>query len=168
MWLLNQPEVHTVSFGAAGPEQLERNLLAADYSATGDARREFERVATRVEQVYRDRLGDTFCTTCSACLPCPEDINIPGLLNWRNLAEGFGMTSYARDRYSRLGENDAWVPGVKGDHCTKCGDCLPRCPENLAIPELLWDTHQRLETGTIRPAMWQHEGDLVERRLTQD
>ena len=77
------------------------------------------------------------------------------------------MEAYARGRYSRVGENDAWVPGVKGTQCTKCGDCLPRCPERLQIPELLWDAHQRLETGEVKPPMWQHEGDLVERSLEQ-
>ena len=120
-----------------------------------------------MERAYRERLGDTYCTTCSECLPCPEDINIPGLLNWRNLAAGSEMTEYARGRYSRVGENDAWVPGVKGDQCTKCGDCLPRCPEHLQIPELLWDAHQRLETGDVRPPRVHHDGDLIERRLDQ-
>ena len=160
--------MHTVSFGPAGPGHLDRNLAAADYDGTGPERDHFDRIAGRVEATLRERLGDTFCTTCSDCLPCPEDINIPGLLNWRNLAAGLGMEEFARGRYSRVGERDAWVPGVKGDQCTKCGDCLPRCPERLDIPELLWDAHQRLETGEIRPPMWQHEGDLLKTRLRQD
>ena len=167
MWLLTQPEVSTVSCGPAKPEELDRNLLAADYDGTGPQRALFDRVLARVEQTYRDKLGDTFCTVCNACLPCPEEINIPGLLNWRNVAVGFNMLDYARGRYSRVGQGGAWVPGVKGDQCTKCGDCLPRCPEKLPIPELLWDAHQLLETGEVRKPRWQHEGDLLERDLKQ-
>ncbi len=47
--------------------------------------------------------------------------------------------------------------------CTKCGDCLPRCPESLNIPELLWQTHQ--ETGEISGPAWDHEGDLLKKDL---
>jgi uncharacterized protein len=167
MWLLQQPEVHTVSFGPAGPEHLARNLLAADYDGTGEARSRFDAVVARVDAAYRMRLQGTYCTVCHACLPCPEDINIPGLLTWRNAAVAFDMTEYAKGRYSRVGQGGAWVPGVKGNQCTRCGDCLPRCPEHLDIPTLLWDAHQRLETGEVRPPLWMHEGDLLQRDLKQ-
>lgn len=167
MWLLNDPRVHTISFGPANAAQVDLNLLAADYDGTGPARAVFDAALARVEGHYREQMHGTFCTVCHACLPCPENINIPGLLNWRNMAVGYGMEDYARDRYSKVGQGGAWVPGVKGDLCTKCGECLPRCPENLAIPELLWDTHRRLETGDVTRPLWQHEGDLLERDITQ-
>ncbi|MDA1191078.1 MAG: aldo/keto reductase [Candidatus Poribacteria bacterium] len=167
MWLLNQPEVGTLSSGPANPAQIDRNLLVADYDGTGPQREAFDRVMANVERTYRAELGDTLCTVCNECLPCPENINIPGLLNWRNVAVGFNMIDYAQGRYKRVGGGGAWVPGVKGDQCTKCGDCLPRCPEELHIPELLWDAHQRLETGEITPPRWQHEGDLLDTDLKQ-
>jgi predicted aldo/keto reductase-like oxidoreductase len=37
-----------------------------------------------------------------------------------------------------------WFPGNFASKCTECGDCLPRCPEKLEIPKLLFDTHKRL------------------------
>ena len=167
MWLLSQPEVHTLSCGPKTPEEVDGNLEAADYDATGEDRRVFESVLANVERAYRTALGDTFCTVCNECLPCPEEINIPGLLNWYNMTVAFDAEEYTKDRYSRVGQGGAWVLGIKGDLCTKCGDCLPRCPEHLEIPELLWDAHQRLETGEIRRPRWQHEGDLLETRLKQ-
>ncbi len=168
MWLLNDPRVHTLSFGPASPEEVEANLVAADYDPDGPERATFNEVLGNVEAAYRGTLDDTYCTICNECLPCPENINIPGLLNWRNMAVGFDMMDYAQGRYSRVGGGGgAWVPGVKGDQCTKCGDCLPRCPEKLDIPELLWDAHQRLETGEVTAPRWQHEGDLQEGELKQ-
>lgn len=167
MWLLNQAEVHTLSCGPGKPEDLDLHLLAAEYDGTGPEREFFDHVFEKVEGKYREELGATFCTTCNECLPCPEQINIPGLLNLRNMAVGFGMDQYAKGRYEKVGQGGAWVPGHKGSLCTKCGDCLPRCPESLEIPALLWDTHQRLETGNVGTPMWEHDGDLLDADLKQ-
>ena len=167
MWLLNQAAVHTLSCGPREPSDLDANLATADYDSTGTQREMFDQALLRVEARYRYALGDTLCTVCNACLPCPEEINIPGLLNLRNISRAFNMMDYTRDRYSRVGDGGAWVLGVKGDQCTRCGDCLPRCPEHLSIPDLLWDGHQLMDTGVIRPPRWQHDGDLLEASLKQ-
>lgn len=167
LWLLNQPEVHTLSCGPKQPSDLDRNLAAADYDGTGPLRETFDRAFAQVEAHYHEALGNSYCNVCNACLPCPEEINIPGLLNLRNISRAFDMLGYTKERYSRVGAGGAWVLGVKGDQCTKCGDCLPRCPVNLPIPELLWDGHVLMDTGEIRPPRWQHEGDLLETSLKQ-
>jgi hypothetical protein len=165
MWLLNNPNVHTLSFGPANPDQIEDNLLAQDYDATGEQRQIFDRVLERIEDGYRSKLGKEVCTVCNECLPCPENINIPGLLNWRQMNKAFGMADFTKERYARVGGGGAWILGVKGDKCTGCGDCPPRCPESLNIPELLWQTHRELESGEISGPAWDHEGDLLEEDL---
>jgi hypothetical protein len=165
MWLLNQPDVHTLSFGPATPDEIDANLVAQDYDGTGDQRELFDRVLDQVENAYRSRLGDDFCTVCNQCLPCPENINIPGVLNWWQMHKAFDMTDYAQGRYEKVGSGGAWILGVKGDRCTKCGDCNPRCPEHLDIPQLLWRAHQELETGLVSGPAWEHEGDLLKKDL---
>tara|TARA_B100000315_G_scaffold102635_2_gene94181 strand:+ start:96 stop:407 length:312 start_codon:yes stop_codon:yes gene_type:complete len=77
-------------------------------------------------------------------MPCPENINIPEILCFRNLLEGYDMIDYGRFRYNMLEGQGHWFPGTFSFHCTECGDCLPRCPENLNIPKLLFETHDKL------------------------
>ena len=84
------------------------------------------------------------CTLCNECLPCPEEINIPEVLRFRNLLQAYDMEDYGKFRYNMFEGEGHWFPGNFASRCTECGDCLPRCPERLEIPKLLFDTHHRL------------------------
>ena len=103
-----------------------------------------QRVIAALEQRRRQRLGASYCGQCRACLPCPNQVPIPALLRLRNLAVGHGMESHAKERYAMVGQAGHWFETVNAAACQHCGDCLPRCPLGLPIPELLADTHQRL------------------------
>ncbi len=94
------------------------------------------------------------CRQCYQCLPCPEAINIPEVLRLRNLAIAYNMTEFGQYRYQMFENAGHWFPGKKGNRCTECGDCLPRCPEQLEIPKLLKDSHQRLN-GSPRRRLWE-------------
>lgn len=147
-WLLSDPRVHTLSLGAALPEELDQHMVVAD---AGGPLSEAERSAlVRWEQTRREVLGRDFCTQCQDCLPCPRFIDIPEILRLRNAAVAFEMTDYGSFRYNLFNGSDDWFHGHPGDHCTECGDCLPRCPEHLEIPRLLFDAHDTLKTGTAR------------------
>ncbi len=152
-WLLAQPAVHTLSIGSARPEDIDAHLAVADRS--GPLTDEEREVFKRLESVWRDGpLGKDYCSQCYECLPCPEKINIPEALRLRNLAVAMGMEGYAKYRYKMFGAADHWYQGAPGDACTRCGDCLPRCPEKLDIPRLLLDLHARAG-GEKGKRMWE-------------
>ena len=100
-----------------------------------------------IRETLRAAVGEDFCTLCGECLPCPANINIPELLRLNNLLRGYDLVDWGKDRYKLMGNAGNWYPGVKVDHCTKCGDCEPRCPEKLEITRMLDALHEELFEG---------------------
>jgi uncharacterized protein len=150
-WLLSNPAVTTLSAGPANPAEFAPLLPLVDQTQPLTA--EELTALDRLEAHQATQLGADQCSQCYQCLPCPEAIHIPAVLRLRNLALAFEMTAFGEYRYRMFENAGHWFPGRQGNRCTDCGDCLPRCPENLDIPTLLRDTHDRLK-GPNRRRLW--------------
>ena len=137
---LSHPEITTLSMGMHEPEHFSQNLAILNGGNYSNS--ELSKVKAEMDAPLAKISG--LCTLCNQCLPCPENINIPEILRFRNLVEAYGMKDYGRFRYNMFEGQGHWFPGTFSFHCTECGDCLPRCPENLKIPTLLMETHKKL------------------------
>ena len=137
---LSHPEITTLSMGIHEPKHFPQNLAILNRGNYSNS--ELSKVKAEMDAPLTKVSG--LCTLCHECLPCPENINIPEVLRFRNLTEGYDMLNYGRFRYNMFEGQGHWFPGTFAFHCTECGDCLPRCPENLNIPTLLMETHKKL------------------------
>ncbi len=143
---LSHPEVTTLTLGMHSAEHFESNLrmLSGDNYFSEVDQKTKERMDLPLQQL------SSRCTYCTECLSCPENINIPEVLRFRNMLVAYNMRDFGKYRYNMLERQGHWFPGEFASQCTHCGDCLPRCPENLDIPRLLKETHHRL----FDPKVW--------------
>lgn len=115
-FLLSDRRITTLSLGPANPSQLAAPLKVADQdqplsSAESEA-------LQRLEMQKSMALGTDHCHQCYACLPCPENIQIPEILRLRNLAMAYEMTDFSQYRYQMLENAGHWFAGVKGNRCS--------------------------------------------------
>lgn len=74
----------------------------------------------------RARLGRRFCQWCRYCMPCPQGVDIPPLMNARCI------DNYGESFISWVAEA---VESAKS--CIQCGECEEKCPYNLPIREMI-------------------------------
>ena len=80
-------------------------------------------------QGIRAEVGTRFCRRCQYCVPCPEGVQIPSVLNVRSFWKRF-----SRERFLSGGIAGA-VDSAR--NCIECGECEEKCPYHLPIIEML-------------------------------
>jgi predicted aldo/keto reductase-like oxidoreductase len=142
-FLWDKPEISVVLSGMGSIEMVKENCASADNSGINSLSAEDEKVIEKLAEVYRKTIVIP-CTACGYCMPCPEGVNIPqnfACLNNVSLETSRIRRLMARRAYRNLQGSKRKVdlnnPNGNASVCTKCGICVEKCPQNIAIPEEL-------------------------------
>ena len=136
-WVWNHPEVSVVLSGMNKMEQVIENIAAAEHSQPHNLTTDELALIGKVRDTYRS-LGPASCTGCKYCMPCPNGVDIPGVLNFYNEAMIYSDANRPRREYRRT---EMFKEEQRGDKCIKCEICMDKCPQKLPIPELLEKAH---------------------------
>jgi len=128
---LSNERLPLILTGAKSPDEIAQNVSIAESCAPlSDAEQ-------RELRAFGDSLSAGYCYGCEYCLPCPQEIDIPGILQ---LLESQERLSYewpqGRKAYAAFAANV--------EDCADCGDCEERCPQDLPVRERLRQAHDRL------------------------
>ena len=140
-WVASHPNILTTLSGMNQMEHMEENV------------RTFSPLepCTEAENVLLAEIADVMagfptipCTTCSYCMPCPFGVDIPGNFAYYNdavdqkilpLPDKTSADYMARKQQfadgllKALPDKSQWA-----NQCTDCEACLPKCPQQIRIP----------------------------------
>jgi len=131
-FVLANPDVSCACSGMNTMEMLRENVETVNSFQGAD----FAQLETILDEFKS--LGEKFCTMCGYCKECPQGVDIPGNFHLYNLANVYGMTDWAKAQYA------AMEAGKRADTCIECGECEPKCPNDLPIVEQLAEVVRKL------------------------
>jgi len=133
-FVLSNPNVTCAISGMSNMEQVIEN---AEIASRKDMLSAGEKQAIEAALEENKKLMDLYCTGCKYCMPCPQNINIAANLRYMNNHRVWGLTENAKSGYNSLSNPEAPDWGKKAEECTQCGECEPKCPQNIKIVEQL-------------------------------
>ncbi len=135
-WVWNHPEVTVVLSGMNEEAHVDENLAIAAEALPGSLTEPELELVGRVSRKFRE-IMKVGCTGCGYCTPCPMDVDIPGIFQLFNDGHMFGNLAESKFIYAlRMGGLVTGKPGY-ASQCEQCQDCVEKCPQELAIPDLL-------------------------------
>lgn len=157
-WVWNHPEVTVVLSGMNEEAHIDQNLAIAEQARPGSLTGAELALVDRVARTYKELMA-VGCTGCGYCLPCPMGVQIPKCFDIYNKMHMFGNADVAKFRYavSTGGVVGTGEPGF-ASQCVACGNCLEKCPQHIAIPDVLEKVVAELEGADLpgRLAMAKH------------
>ena len=130
-YVANFENVKVILSGMSNLAQIDENLEIANRLTVGNLDAKDLEVVETVRAAYASKV-QVPCTQCGYCVPCPQGVEIPRVFNMYNRAHIFDMHDSVKEQYHTNLEDQA-----KASNCVACGQCEPKCPQNIEIIKML-------------------------------
>ena len=124
-YVMSLPNVGVVLSGMTQMDQAENNV--ATFSEGKNLSEEEQAVLHRALEQFRSQVIVP-CTACHYCDGCPMELDIPEILRLYN--------RYALNK-SPMIHMDMAELAHQPEECIACGACQSKCPQNIAIPDVM-------------------------------
>jgi Predicted oxidoreductases of the aldo/keto reductase family len=140
-WVGSYPNILTTLSGMNRMDHLEENVQT--FSPL--------EICTEAENALLAKIADEIsgvptipCTACEYCMPCPYNVDIPGNFTYYNEAVNSHVlplpepsaADYAERQQKFIEGYRKALPDAEkwARSCQDCEECLPKCPQQIRIP----------------------------------
>lgn len=145
LFCLSHPHVHTLSIGAAKPQDFDEHLKTLEWF--DQIPEILPPIIARLEQEAINILGEDWLKTWHIGLPSceetPGNINIYLIVWLWNLVQAYDMVEYGKMRYNLLGNGGDWFPGQRADKLQEYD--LKPCLSQSLHPDKIYQVLQDCE-----------------------
>jgi len=147
-WLWNQPEVTCVLSGMNDLAMVQDNIGTASTAHAGDLEESDEAMLKRVVEAINAKMK-VGCTGCRYCMPCPQNVDIPGTFSAYNRRYSEGKKSALIEYVMCTALRNT---SAAASNCIACGKCEAHCPQHIPIRQELKNASKVLETPLYKAA----------------
>ncbi len=138
-YALSTPGVSVAFSGMNAIEQVDENVAVANRKVYMTPQQR-KGMLDKLKGIKRR--GMLICTSCGYCMSCSNGVDIPGNLRLLSQAKLLGLREHGITVFRGFRQH------ADGDRsaiaCTKCGRCLPKCPNDIPIIDRLAETAELL------------------------
>lgn len=140
-WLWNQPEVTCVLSGMNSLEMVKDNIQTASEVQIGEFTQKQEELLKNVVKAINGKMK-VGCTGCRYCMPCPQNVDIPGTFAAYNRRYSDGKRAAIMEYFMCTGLRK---DSSAASNCIECGKCENHCPQHIEIRKELKNAKKELE-----------------------
>lgn len=138
-WVADFPEVTTILSGMNTQAQLDENLrILSDASPHSLTAKEHE-IISQVADKYNELIQYS-CTGCRYCMPCPQKIEIPKIMDLYNECHLYNYNPKTKEDFEKY-----MLITSRPSTCIECGNCESHCPQSLPVMEAMKKAKEALE-----------------------
>ena len=154
LYCLAQPEVHTLSLGAAKPSDFDEHIAGlAHYDQAAATVAPIERkLRLELERVHGAAWMQRWWAGLPEYVQVPGEVNVVEILRIWTYAKALELPEWAKFRYNMLGNADHWFPGehVEKLDRSRIHSVLSRSPFADRIPAILEEAHALFHDAPVK------------------
>lgn len=132
-WLKTNKNIDTIICGIGKPSDITTTI--ANYEKPDFMPEQMRKLNVEFEKLLNKNVGG--CVDCKYCLPCPQNIYIPGFMQAAYFSEFLGVGGKPQNIYNwQLSPNNTTRSGDPSE-CIQCGKCEEKCTQKIKIIEML-------------------------------